>query len=251
MLQLRRAVCLVGCAAIAAALMAAPGALAAAPPNDAFANAQALAADNSTVSGTNSGATVEPGEPWHAGSAAAHSVWYRLTTTGPAQISLNTCDADFNTVLGVYTGDSVAFLTPVASSDDSPTCGGGPGSSVSFHYIVPATFAIAVDGHGGDQGGFRLHVDFTPDPGYAVIDALKVNHRKGTATAFFSGSNPGMHFTCTLDRARSRQCTSPFTFGRHKTWGRLKKGIHSLAVMAFDSAGRSVSHPTARAFRIK
>jgi hypothetical protein len=246
-----RAVCLVGCAAIAVALTEAPSALAAAPPNDAFANPQALTVGNSTVNGTNSGATVEPGEPWHAGSAAAHSVWYRLTTTGPAQISLNTCDADFNTVLGVYTGDSVAFLTPVASSDDSATCGGGPGSSVSFHYIVPATFAIAVDGQGGDQGGFRLHVEFTPDPGYALIDALKVNRRKGTATAFFSGSNPGMHFVCTLDGARPRQCTSPFTFGRHKAWGRLKKGIHSFAVTAFDSAGRSASHPTGRAFRVK
>jgi hypothetical protein len=234
-----------------AALAIAPSAFAAPPPNDDFANAQTLTGPTATTSGTNIAATVEPGEPWHAGVPASSSVWYRLATPGPGQISLNTCDADFNSVLAVYTGSSVGFLGPVASNDNSSACPNGVGSSVSFHQGFATTFSIAVDGYGGAQGSFQLRVDFLRDVGYALLDALKVHHRKGTVTARFSGSEPGMRFVCTLDGARRKACTSPFTFGNRKTWGRLKKGIHRFDVAAFDSLGRSANHPTARGFKIK
>jgi len=76
-----------GTAAVVATLLLAAfagSAPAAAPANDRFASAQPISGETGSVSGNNTEATAEPGEPSHTGWDAAYSVWYRWTapTTG-------------------------------------------------------------------------------------------------------------------------------------------------------------------------
>jgi PASTA domain/F5/8 type C domain len=143
-------------AAVAAAVLcawAAPGAAhAAAPPNDAFAQAQTLPGESGSVTGSNADATSEANEPSHAGEGPLHSVWFRWTSSAAGAAHFDTCGSSFDTVLAVYTGDGLASLEPVVSNDDACDLG----SSVSFAVEAGKTYSIAVDGYDGDMGTVEL-----------------------------------------------------------------------------------------------
>lgn len=119
------------------------------PSNDDLASAtQLVGVAPPAVSGTNAGATKQSGEPSHAGNAGGRSVWYRWTAPSSGAVAVNTCGADFDTLLGVYTGSTVGALTTVASDDDAPeVCGTGSlQSAVTFSAVADTTYRIAVDG---------------------------------------------------------------------------------------------------------
>ena len=99
---------------------------AAAPANDDFANAAALTGLPANATGTNMDATTESGEPEHVDvTPAGHSVWWSWTAPSDGDVTVDTCGSDFDTLLAVYTGDSVEALTPVAFNDTAfGGCGG-------------------------------------------------------------------------------------------------------------------------------
>lgn len=136
------------------ALAVAPCALAQAPPNDAFASAQALAGESGAVSGTNLRATKEPGEPEHAGNEGGASVWYRWTAPLDGAATFETRGNDFDTLLAVYRGAMLTALTVVDEDDDSGA--DALASRVSFRTQAGAEYAIAVDGYEGEVGRFDL-----------------------------------------------------------------------------------------------
>jgi hypothetical protein len=121
------------------------------PANDAFADGVSISGDTGAQAGDTRFATRETGEPSHGGPGGA-SVWYWWTapSNGPATFDL--CSAEFDTLLGVYTGDDVSALTRVAANDDD--C--GYGSRVSFSATGGQVYRIAVDGYDGEQGEFAL-----------------------------------------------------------------------------------------------
>ena len=103
--------------------------------------------------------TKEVGEPNHADNAGGHSVWWRFTAPSNGNVSMDTRGSVFDTTLGIYTGNSVAALTVIASSDDI-----NPGvvqaSSLAFSATSGTTYRIAVDGFDGDTGGLALNLTF-------------------------------------------------------------------------------------------
>ncbi len=116
------------------------------PANDMFTNRTILPSiDKITVTGDNMHASSEDDEPKHAGLNNGKSVWWEWTApqTGPVQIS--TSDSDFDTLLAVYTGNSVTSLVTIASNNDDPVFGGIT-STLSFDAIKGITYHIAVDG---------------------------------------------------------------------------------------------------------
>jgi uncharacterized repeat protein (TIGR01451 family) len=117
------------------------------PPNDNFANAQVVAGNMGSVTGSNIGATKEPCEPNHYGIPGGASVWYRWTAPIGGNATFDTFGSNFDTVLAVYTGNNLCSLTHIASSDDDPL--GGLQSRVSFNAVAGTTYHIAVDGFGG------------------------------------------------------------------------------------------------------
>jgi hypothetical protein len=158
------------------ALSAAP-ALAEAPSNDDFANAQGTAG-TAGAAGTNVEATRETGEPDHLSEngPAVASVWYSWTPPEDGNYTIDVCDSDFDTVLAVYTGTSVGALELVGANDDgeSGTCGandgdGARGSSIALDLQADTVYRIAVAGYppGGvlpSEGEFTLNKVLTPDP---------------------------------------------------------------------------------------
>lgn len=122
-----------------------------APANDDFAQGASISGDAGTVEGDSYRATQEAGEPEH-GAPGGASVWYRweAPSSGPATFDL--CNAEFDTLLGVYTGDTVGGLTRIAVNDDD--C--GYGSRVSFLATAGQVYKVAVDGFYGEQGEFTL-----------------------------------------------------------------------------------------------
>jgi hypothetical protein len=115
------------------------------PANDAFAAARSLSGPSGALSGTTVGATKEPGEPNHAGTAGGASVWYAWTAPASGTVTFDTAGSNFDTVLAAYTGTSVSGLTPLASNDDAS--GATHTSLVSFSASAGTTYQIAIDGY--------------------------------------------------------------------------------------------------------
>jgi subtilisin family serine protease len=131
-----------------------------APPNDAFANAIALAPGGDTVAGANIYATSQNLEPEACDVGGGKTVWWQWTPTQNQITTLSTFGSDFDTVLAVYTGNSVGALTPVICNDDVP--GGVYSSEVIFPAVAFTTYRIAVDGYAGDEGLIALTLAETP-----------------------------------------------------------------------------------------
>lgn len=128
------------------------------PVNDSFADASELTSLTSTVTAMTEFATREPGEPFHAGNEGGHSVWYWFRAPAPGTLDLTTQGSTFDTLLGLYTGDSVSNLTLVAENDDA-----FPGSAHSALTVSVArdqVCRIAIDGFGEATGMARLEYTF-------------------------------------------------------------------------------------------
>ncbi len=121
--------------------------------NDNFSSALTIAGPSGAVSGGNSGATLEAGEPNHLGVSGGHSVWYRWKAKSNGIVAFSTATSSFDTVLAVYTGTQVFSLTFVAGNDDISSL---KTSWVSFNAKAGTTYSIAVDGHGSATGNISL-----------------------------------------------------------------------------------------------
>lgn len=133
------------------------GSALAAPANDDFADALAGAGDHISGSGNNFGATKEPGEPDHAGDPGGASAWFAWTAPRSQKAYVLFCTEGWAGRIGVYRGDSVAALAPVAAGRAQ----GGQCAHFAFRAVSAATYRLAVDG--GSEGG-------TPDEGNFEFD---------------------------------------------------------------------------------
>jgi hypothetical protein len=130
------------------------------PPNDQFAKATAVGEGLGLW--TNAGASKETGEPNHAGNPGGRSVWWKWRAPRDGVVSFDTCGGHFDTVLAVYTGNSVGALRRVASNDDGPASHCVEGSMVRFRARAGRVYRIAVDGAGGAIGIFVLVMTSSP-----------------------------------------------------------------------------------------
>jgi len=134
------------------------------PANDNFANAQVLTGCSPTATGTNVGATKESGELIHflQSAGSTKSVWYQWQAPVSGTATISTAGSTFDTVLAVYTGNSVNALGFVANNDD--VSGTNTSSFVTFTATAGVNYRIAVDGYnnsgsGGDVGNISLAVN--------------------------------------------------------------------------------------------
>jgi hypothetical protein len=136
------------------------------PSNDNFANRIPITGSSASVTGTNNGASKEPGEPDHTGYAGGASVWWSWTSPFTGYITLSAdLVADWGylqpDLLDVYTGTSVSNLTLVASHA-APSWETSAG--VSFFANAGVTYQIAVDGQYGNTGLIALRLIPTQAP---------------------------------------------------------------------------------------
>jgi len=130
------------------------------PVNDNFAQAETISGIAGEITGRNTVAGKEGGEPNHAGNPGGVSVWYQWVAPTSGKVTFNTFGSDFNTLLGVYSGAAVNTLTAVSSNDD---VGGLTQSRVTFNAVEGTVYHIAVDGSAGVPG------NVTPFSGNLVL----------------------------------------------------------------------------------
>jgi Ca2+-binding RTX toxin-like protein len=124
------------------------------PVNDNFANRIILNGDSASTTGTNVGATGEPGEPNHAGvSTPIESAWWTWTAPESGEVTIDTIGSNYDTTLGVYTGSAVNSLSTIVGNDDSISLI----SQVTFTATAGTTYQIAVDGFSGNEGSIGLN----------------------------------------------------------------------------------------------
>jgi hypothetical protein len=124
------------------------------PANDDFAARGVLSGRSASVAVSNVGATFQEWEPEHTGVEGGQSVWWTWTAPASGRVVLSTADSNFDTLLGVYKGNSLVRLKEVASNDDDPDA--DRTSRLSFKATAGVTYQIAVDGYRGASGMVRL-----------------------------------------------------------------------------------------------
>lgn len=117
--------------------------------NDNFANALTITGNSGATSGSNRGATRQGGEPNHAGVSGNDSIWFTWTATVTGPVVFDTLGSSFDTLLGIYVGNSVNSLSTIASDNNG---GGAATSRLTFNATNGTTYRIAVDGANGSDG---------------------------------------------------------------------------------------------------
>lgn len=92
-------------------------AVAAPPPNDAFAARTTIAALPYTDTQSTLEATEEPGEPSTDCGPMGKTIWYQFTPGSDMVLSASMSGSDFDTLLAVWTGPSLGSLTEVGCAD--------------------------------------------------------------------------------------------------------------------------------------
>ncbi len=130
--------------------------------SDMFASRELLTNTTALVTGSNTNATVEPGEPLHAGKIGGHSLWLSWRAPANGLVTLSTANSTFDTLLAVYSLDSgddppLQRLHEISSDDDYA---GLPTSFLQFGANSNRTYEIAVDGFDGATGDAALQLNF-------------------------------------------------------------------------------------------
>ena len=132
------------------------------PYNDDFAARAILASANISTRASTVGATRESGELAPGGvTGGGGSIWWQWTSSSGGTVTVSTTpSSSIDTVLAVYTGNSLGGLTPIAANDDAP--GGGTNSRVSFTAQAGVAYQIAVEGKNGAAGFVQLAISTIP-----------------------------------------------------------------------------------------
>jgi hypothetical protein len=96
----------------------------------------------------------------HAGVSGTASIWWKWIAPGSGVFAVDTLGSDFDTLLAIYTGASLATLTEIASNDNE--AGGRTTSRVLFNATSGTTYYFAVDGKNGAFGTVSLNLAKPP-----------------------------------------------------------------------------------------
>jgi hypothetical protein len=92
---------------------------------------------------------------------ADHGLWYLYTPMMDGEVTVETCDSDFETVLQVYSGDC-SSLTPVACNDGfGPVCATNR-ASLSFVGKTGTNYFILASGKNGAFGNLSISANGPP-----------------------------------------------------------------------------------------
>lgn len=168
------------------------------PTNDNRASAKNLRTAVFSTNGVTCWATKEPGEPAHAGQAAAKSVWFDFRTLQgyTARIDLYTAGSDFDTRLAVYRADNGAL---VAQNDDATSA--NRTSKVSFLRLSAGT---------SGQVDYKVAIDGYTDAASKTADGFYVITWKQPLVAFSSTT----HLTRSVSRVYNAKEPTPSQYSK-------------------------------------
>ncbi len=163
---------------------------------------------------SNVGTTSEPGEPLSLGGGALNTQWYSWTAPISGFVSFGTCNpagstlTNFDTTIGIYTGNAVNALTQIGFNDDTTGCNSTVNplyaSTVAFNAVAGTTYRIQVDGYANTVGQFNLFYGFS---GYSTTVTSATATEAGATAAFTLVLNAIPTGPATITLGSSPQCT--------------------------------------------
>jgi hypothetical protein len=222
------------------------------PANDYFANATKAPVAGALYLANNKYATMETGEPRHAGLlGTAGSLWWNWTPASSTNVLLDTSGSDIDTVLAVYTGTVVSNLTPVIATNNVGT---RKQAYLSLNASSGTTYRIAVASVNSNSMGslrFRIAPGGRPDTNPPVVAVSKplsgvwVSNFLVTVSGTASDGPPNpsgvkrvaVSLNGQLPNIATGTTNWSITFG-------LGAGLNKIQVTAQDGAG-NVSTPAA------
>ena len=121
-----------------------------APANDDYANAQVISGTSGSVTGTNVGATLEPGEPGIQDAEGGASVWYEWTVPVTGSYQFDTCTAypDLPANIGFFVGGTVSSAVEFGAGPSQGLCPAGEAGAtiITGTWSAGLTLRIKVDG---------------------------------------------------------------------------------------------------------
>ncbi len=171
---------------------------------------------------SNTLATLEAGEPSHAGKPGGKSMWFTWQAPETGIATFSTAGSDFDTLLAVYQGVAVNALVPLASDDDDA---GFYNSRVQWNVDSNAVYHIAVDGAGGVSGTIILQWALEP-----TTDVLPVITNQPVSQIVGLGSNAvftvgasgaGIDYQWSFDDV-------PMTDGTNSAWNLSAAGLFDV-----------------------
>ncbi len=163
---------------------------------------------------TNVGTTGETGEPLTLGNGSLNTQWYSWTAPSSGFVSFGTCNptgsslTNFDTTIGVYTGNAVNALTQIGFNDDTTGCNSvvnaNYGSTVAFTAVAGTTYRIQVDGYASATGQFNLFYGFS---GFSTAVTTAGATEGGATGAFTVVLNAVPTGAATITIGSSPQCT--------------------------------------------
>jgi hypothetical protein len=165
---------------------------------DMFANRQTVTNTSGQINGDNTGATLEPGEPKHAGKTGGHSLWVSWVAPTNGVATFQTAGSGFDTLLAAYhfnsTNDTAFSALQVVSAEDDSE-GFERESGIQFGALAGEHYEIAVDGYFGAVGPVELNWEFvatTSAPPVIVATPADLSARLGDPVLLsVTLTNPG------------------------------------------------------------
>jgi subtilisin family serine protease len=224
------------------------------PDNDKFTNAFKVPQQTKFVQTTsNRQATMEIGEPQHAGVAdVASSIWYSFSVSHTTSVIVDTAGSTFDTVIGVYTGNALANLTEIASANNVGT---RKLAWVKFVANPGISYKIAIAGvPPEDEGTVQLRIELNGEPDTVApvvqilspVSGLTFNDNNLTisGTAYDPEPNAsgiqegGVQYTVSTN-AFNNPATLPTTALGTTNWTAivsLSEGINYITIWAIDNS---------------
>jgi hypothetical protein len=191
------------------------------------------------VNGSNIGATLQTGEPKHAGVTGGKSVWWSWTAPSTGTFTLATTGSSFDTTLAIYTGTAVNTLKVVGSNDDQSTT--LRTSKVVVSVVAGTTYRIAVDGYSGASGAITLAGSLVAKAVLAIpagVTALR--DTAGRITISWSAVASASSYEVTLTSGNTAYASGQATCTRASTVGTFPKTLPLVAkVRALSGTGES------------
>ncbi|TSA41899.1 MAG: hypothetical protein D4R57_00090, partial [Verrucomicrobiales bacterium] len=216
------------------------------PTNDNFVAAAKIPNAGGVAIALNKFATMEPGEPQHAGvPSAAASLWWNWSASATGPVLVDTTGSSFDTLLAVYTGTNVAALTQLAAVDDVPNSLAG---YLYFNAVAANTYRIVVAGYATNQTGtiqLRVTPNGVPDTNAPTV--IVTSHLSGAnvitnrITLAGTASDPTPNSSGLSEVQVKVNGVIPVTTATGTTnWSAnllLQLGANTLETWAFDNAG--------------
>jgi hypothetical protein len=130
------------------------------PSNDFFANSIKVPSSGGKYVTSNARATIESGEPNHAGDASvAGSLWWNYAPPVSGSVLVDSGGSDVATVVAVYTGSTVSNLQAIASARGSTANGGRKGAYLIYPAQAGVPYRITVASiNSNNVGGLRVNI---------------------------------------------------------------------------------------------